>query len=195
MRPSRLIATRLLPYWPGNHALFFGFDLWSGVKRVMLTFLVQLVKDVDLLQHILDNLCYRIEGKGKGILQHHQIIAEFEAIPEAIRKILAGGAFSEVLRSTQVTPLITHAFFFLLYPKFWEFSLTVFFFLFCCFRKQLFCLHGLPLLCAQGLVSGSTSEWMSKHLLLRSCVLLSIFISRRNLLMEGKSEYWLDASF
>jgi hypothetical protein len=94
----------------------------------MLTFLVQLVKDVDLLQHILDNLCYRIEGKGKGILQHHQIIAEFEAIPEAIRKILAGGAFSEVLRSTQVTPLITHAFFFLLYPKFWEFSLTVFFF-------------------------------------------------------------------
>jgi len=125
----------------------------------MLTFLVQLVKDVDLLQHILDNLCYRIEGKGKGILQHHQIIAEFEAIPEAIRKILAGGAFSEVLRSTQVTPLITHAFFFLLYPKFWEFSLTVFFFfLFCSFRKQLFCLHGLPLLCAQGLVSGSTSE-------------------------------------
>jgi hypothetical protein len=81
----------------------------------MLTFLVQLVKDVDLLQHILDNLCYRIEGKGKGILQHHQIIAEFEAIPEEIRKILAGGAFSEVLRSTQVTPLIIHAFFFSCY--------------------------------------------------------------------------------
>jgi hypothetical protein len=124
----------------------------------MLTFLVQLVKDVDLLQHILDNLCYRIEGKGKGILQHHQIIAEFEAIPEEIGKILAGGAFSEVLRSTQVTPLITHAFFFSYYIlSFGNFLLTVFF-LFCCFRKQLFCLHGLPLLCAQGLVSGSTSE-------------------------------------
>lgn len=77
----------------------------------MLTFLVQLVKDVDLIQHILDNLCCRIEGKGKGILQHHHIIAEFEAISEEIRNKLAGGAFSEVLRSTQVTPLITHAFF------------------------------------------------------------------------------------
>uniref|UniRef100_A0A6N2LHH0 Sucrose synthase N-terminal domain-containing protein n=1 Tax=Salix viminalis TaxID=40686 RepID=A0A6N2LHH0_SALVM len=64
-----------------------------------------------------------IEGKGKGILQHHHIIAEFEAISEEIRNKLAGGAFSEVLRSTQ----------------------------------QLFCLHGLLLLCAQGLVSGSTS--------------------------------------
>ena len=160
----------------------------------MLTFLVQLVKDVDLLQHILDNLCYRIEGKGKGILQHHHIIAEFEAISEEIRNKLAGGAFSEVLRSTQVTPLITHAFFsFSVISQFLGIISNCF--LFCCFRKQLFCLHGLLLLCAQGLVSGSTSGWMSKHLLLRSCVLLSIFISRRNLLMEGKSDYWFDASF
>ncbi|KAK2645104.1 hypothetical protein Ddye_020299 [Dipteronia dyeriana] len=46
-------------------------------------------------------LLSRIEGKGKGILQNHQIIAEFEAIPEHNRKILADGAFAEVLRSTQ----------------------------------------------------------------------------------------------
>nr|ADW80560.1 sucrose synthase 1 [Populus tomentosa] len=46
-------------------------------------------------------LLTRIESKGKGILQHHQIVAEFEAIPEDTRKTLAGGAFAEVLRSTQ----------------------------------------------------------------------------------------------
>ena len=54
-------------------------------------------------------MSYRIESKGKGILQHHQIVAEFEAIPEDNRKTLAGGAFAEVLRSTQVT-LISLAF-------------------------------------------------------------------------------------
>ncbi|KAB2024529.1 hypothetical protein ES319_D06G092100v1 [Gossypium barbadense] len=46
-------------------------------------------------------LLTRIEGKGKGILQHHQIILEFEAIPEETRKKLADGAFSEILRSSQ----------------------------------------------------------------------------------------------
>ncbi|MBA0819229.1 hypothetical protein Gohar_003739, partial [Gossypium harknessii] len=46
-------------------------------------------------------LLTRIEGKGKGILQHHQIILEFEAIPEETRKKLAGGAFSEILRASQ----------------------------------------------------------------------------------------------
>ncbi|EEF46212.1 sucrose synthase, putative [Ricinus communis] len=46
-------------------------------------------------------LLTRIEGKGKGILQHHQIIAEFEAIPEDIRKNLLDSVFGEVLRSTQ----------------------------------------------------------------------------------------------
>lgn len=45
----------------------------------------------------------RIEGKGKGILQHHQVIAEFEEIPEESRQKLTDGAFGEVLRSTQVT--------------------------------------------------------------------------------------------
>jgi len=74
-----------------------------------------------------------------------------------------------------------------------NFLLTVFLVDSVGFRKQLLCLHGLLLLCARGLVSGSTLDWMSKHLLLRSCVLLSIFISRRSLLMEGKSEYWFDA--
>ncbi|KAH1056937.1 hypothetical protein J1N35_035002 [Gossypium stocksii] len=46
-------------------------------------------------------LLTRIEGKGKGILQHHQIILEFEAIPEETRKKLADGAFSEILRASQ----------------------------------------------------------------------------------------------
>ncbi|MCI40613.1 sucrose synthase-like, partial [Trifolium medium] len=42
-----------------------------------------------------------IEAKGKGILQHHQVVAEFEEIPEANRQKLVNGAFGEVLRSTQ----------------------------------------------------------------------------------------------
>lgn len=46
-------------------------------------------------------LLSRIEGKGKGILQHHQLIAEVEAIPEVSRQKLLDGAFGEVLRSTQ----------------------------------------------------------------------------------------------
>nr|ACP17902.1 sucrose synthase [Phaseolus vulgaris] len=46
-------------------------------------------------------LLSRLEGKGKGILQHHQIIAELEEIPEEHRKKLQDGAFGEVLRSTQ----------------------------------------------------------------------------------------------
>ncbi|TXG61705.1 hypothetical protein EZV62_013068 [Acer yangbiense] len=46
-------------------------------------------------------LLSRIEAKGKGILQNHQIIAEFEAIPEHNRKTLADGAFAEVLRASQ----------------------------------------------------------------------------------------------
>lgn len=43
----------------------------------------------------------RIEGKGKGFLQPHQLIAEFEAIPEANRKKLVNSAFGEVLNHTQ----------------------------------------------------------------------------------------------
>lgn len=46
-------------------------------------------------------LLSRIEGKGKGILQHHQLIAEVEAIPEANRKTLLDGPFGEVLRAAQ----------------------------------------------------------------------------------------------
>ncbi|CAK8532105.1 unnamed protein product [Lathyrus sativus] len=47
------------------------------------------------------SLLSRIEAKGKGILQHHQIIAEFEEIPEENRKKLVNGVFGEVMRSTQ----------------------------------------------------------------------------------------------
>ncbi|GMI92639.1 ARABIDOPSIS THALIANA SUCROSE SYNTHASE 4, sucrose synthase 4 [Hibiscus trionum] len=46
-------------------------------------------------------LLSRIEGKGKGILQHHQIILEFEAVPEENRKKLADGAFFEILKASQ----------------------------------------------------------------------------------------------
>ncbi|NP_001292638.1 sucrose synthase [Cucumis sativus] len=46
-------------------------------------------------------LLSKIEAKGKGILQHHELIAEFETIPEENRRKLADGAFGEVLRSTQ----------------------------------------------------------------------------------------------
>ncbi|KAK8503203.1 hypothetical protein V6N13_025962 [Hibiscus sabdariffa] len=55
----------------------------------------------------------RIEGKGKGILQHHQIILEYEAITEENRKKLSEGAFSEILKATQeavvLPPLIALA--------------------------------------------------------------------------------------
>ncbi|CAN1290939.1 Sucrose synthase [Linum perenne] len=43
----------------------------------------------------------RLEGNGKGILQHHHIISEFEAIPEENQKLLREGVFGDVLRSTQ----------------------------------------------------------------------------------------------
>ncbi|XP_044464010.1 sucrose synthase [Mangifera indica] len=46
-------------------------------------------------------LLSRLEAKGKGILQHHQLVLEFEAIPAENRKTLSVGAFAEVLRSTQ----------------------------------------------------------------------------------------------
>ncbi|XP_058723163.1 sucrose synthase-like [Vicia villosa] len=46
-------------------------------------------------------LLSRIEAKGKGILQHHQIIAEFEEIPEENKQKLVNGAFGQILRSTQ----------------------------------------------------------------------------------------------
>lgn len=44
----------------------------------------------------------RIEAKGKGILQRHQLILEFEAISEESRQKLSRGAFGEILRASQV---------------------------------------------------------------------------------------------
>jgi len=46
-------------------------------------------------------LLSRIEAKGKGFLQPHQLIAEFESIPEANRQKLLDGVFGEILKSTQ----------------------------------------------------------------------------------------------
>ncbi|TQD93673.1 hypothetical protein C1H46_020677 [Malus baccata] len=46
-------------------------------------------------------LLSRIESKGKGFLQPHQLHAEFEAIPENNRQKLLDGAFGEVLKHTQ----------------------------------------------------------------------------------------------
>ncbi|KAJ4844872.1 Sucrose synthase [Turnera subulata] len=44
---------------------------------------------------------YGIEGKSKGILQHDQVIAEFEALPEENRMALSTGVFADVLKATQ----------------------------------------------------------------------------------------------
>ncbi|CAN1341229.1 Sucrose synthase [Linum perenne] len=43
----------------------------------------------------------RIEAKGKGILQRHHIVSEFEAISEENQKVLHEGVFGDVLRSAQ----------------------------------------------------------------------------------------------
>ncbi|KAI3847522.1 hypothetical protein MKX03_024513, partial [Papaver bracteatum] len=43
----------------------------------------------------------RIESQGKGILQPHQLLAEFEAVFTGNNKKLADSVFGEVLRSAQ----------------------------------------------------------------------------------------------
>ncbi|KAE9608447.1 Sucrose synthase [Lupinus albus] len=65
----------------------------SFKERLDETFTLQRNEIVDLLS--------RIEAKGKGILQHHQVITEFEEIPNENRQKLIDGAFREVLRSIQ----------------------------------------------------------------------------------------------
>ncbi|GMH16594.1 hypothetical protein Nepgr_018435 [Nepenthes gracilis] len=59
--------------------------------------------DETLKAHLNEILSFlsRIEAHGKGMLQHHQLIADFEAIAQGQRLKLADGAFGEVLRSTQ----------------------------------------------------------------------------------------------
>ncbi|KAK4774492.1 hypothetical protein SAY86_009427 [Trapa natans] len=59
--------------------------------------------DATLTAHRNDIVAFlaRLEAKGKGILQRHQIIAEFEAIAEDTRQKLTDGAFGEVLRASQ----------------------------------------------------------------------------------------------
>ena len=52
---------------------------------------------------LLDYLFCRLKNLGKGMLQPHQIIAEYNsAIPEAEREKLKDGAFEDVLRAAQV---------------------------------------------------------------------------------------------
>ncbi|PQQ14218.1 sucrose synthase [Prunus yedoensis var. nudiflora] len=46
-------------------------------------------------------LLSRIINKGKGFMQPHELVAEFEAIPESNRQKLLDGAFGEVLTHTQ----------------------------------------------------------------------------------------------
>ncbi|KAK4747009.1 hypothetical protein SAY87_026046 [Trapa incisa] len=59
--------------------------------------------DATLTAHRNDIVTFlaRLEAKGKGILQRHQIIAEFEAIAEEARQKLTDGAFGEVLKASQ----------------------------------------------------------------------------------------------
>ncbi|KAL8150798.1 hypothetical protein V2J09_020606 [Rumex salicifolius] len=43
----------------------------------------------------------KLEGHGKGILQHHELLAEFESLGEGEQHSLGDGTFGDVLRSTQ----------------------------------------------------------------------------------------------
>jgi len=52
---------------------------------------------------LFDIVLGRLKNLGKGMLQPHQIIAEYNsAIPEAEREKLKDGAFEDVLRAAQV---------------------------------------------------------------------------------------------
>jgi sucrose synthase len=52
---------------------------------------------------LFDIVLCRLKNLGKGMLQPHQIIAEYNsAIPEAEREKLKDGAFEDVLRAAQV---------------------------------------------------------------------------------------------
>jgi Sucrose synthase len=52
---------------------------------------------------LLQPFIYRLVKQGKGMLQPHQIIAEYNsAIPEADREKLKDSAFDDVLRAAQV---------------------------------------------------------------------------------------------
>lgn len=49
----------------------------------------------------------KLEGHGKGILQHHQLIADFDSLSPADKQKLSDGAFGEVLRSTQESIILS----------------------------------------------------------------------------------------
>jgi hypothetical protein len=102
---------------------------------------------------ILGNVLCRLKNLGKGMLQPHQIIAEYNnAIPEAEREKLKDGAFEDVLRAAQVC------------TRFRDIDWTAMLLTFDAVQPMIFILshrrlllshHGLPLPSALDLVSGS----------------------------------------
>jgi hypothetical protein len=58
---------------------------------------------------LLCNFLFRLVNQGKGMLQPHQIIAEYNAaIPEGEREKLKDSALEDVLRGAQVCISRTH---------------------------------------------------------------------------------------
>lgn len=103
----KMIESNRILFW---FEYFVQVDRWEGMASDRLTRVHSLRERLDETLTANRNeilaLLSRIEAKGKGILQHHQVIAEFEEIPEENRQKLTDGAFGEVLRSTQVNKYI-----------------------------------------------------------------------------------------
>lgn len=64
---------------------------------------------IDLTHLLLCDKLFRLVNQGKGMLQPHQITAEYNAaIPEAEREKLKDTAFEDLLRGAQVCTTKTH---------------------------------------------------------------------------------------
>jgi hypothetical protein len=96
---------------------------------------------------------FRLVNHGKGMLQPHQITAEYNAaIPEAEREKLKDTAFEDLLRGAQVCITRTHCSVIpVMFPEFSSLELHVGF----SYRRQLSSLHGLLSPSGQGPASGS----------------------------------------
>jgi hypothetical protein len=96
----------------------------------------------------------RLKNLGKGMLQPHQIIAEYNnAIPEAEREKLKDGAFEDVLRGAQVCIGFRYIKW---TAMFLSFDVVLTNAILLSYRRLLLSHHGLPLPSALGLVSGNT---------------------------------------